>query len=129
MDFAVGLRAGRFEPNADVFVDEERGQVVVKVELAGADPESLRVEVHERGLLISGRRHDLGRVIRGSFVQKEIAFGEFAKRISLPVAVEFGAIAAEYCDGLLIIALPIAATEFIPTTRTEIRMIVKRTLV
>lgn len=129
MDFAVGLRAGRYEPNADVFVDEARGQVVVNVEVAGADPESLRVEVHERGLLISGRRQDVGRVIRGSFVQKEIAYGEFAKRVALPVAVEFEAIVAEYRDGLLIIALPISATEFIPTTRTEIRMIVKRTLV
>lgn len=129
MDFAVGLRAGRFEPNADVFVDEARGQVVVNVEVAGADPDSLHVEVHERGLVISGRRKDAGRAIQGSFVQKEIAYGEFAKRVYLPVAVEFEAVVAEYRDGLLIIALPISQTEFIPTARTEIRMIVKRTVV
>jgi HSP20 family protein len=128
MDFA-GLRAGRFEPNADVFVDEVGGQVVVNVEVAGADPDTLRVEVHERALVISGRRQNVGRVRHGSFVQKEIAYGEFAKRISLPVAVEYEAIVAEYRDGLLIIALPIAVTDFIPTARTEIRMIVKRTLV
>jgi len=128
MDFAVGLRAGRFEPNADVFVDEARGRVVVHVEVAGADPDTLRVGVHERSLVISGRRQDAGRTLRGAFVQKEIAYGEFAKRVYLPVAVEYEAIVAEYRDGLLIIALPIAATEFIPTTRTEIHMIVKRTL-
>jgi HSP20 family molecular chaperone IbpA len=129
MDFVLRPRVGRFEPNADVFVDEERCQVVVKVELAGADPESLRVAVHERSLAITGRRLESTHLRSGSFVQKEISYGEFAKDIHLPVAVLFENVVAEYADGILVIALTISSTAYVPTSRTEIRMIVKRTLV
>jgi len=118
-----------FEPNADVFVDEERGQVVVAVEVAGADPESLRVEVDDRSLMISGLRAEPVRFRRGSFIQKEISYGTFAKRVRLPVAVDLlGDANANYADGVLVIALPISSTTYLPPARTEIRMIVKRTL-
>ncbi len=119
---------GRWEPNSDVFIDEERGRVVVKVELAGADAENLRVAVDERHLFIIGRRIDGTRFTQGSFLQKEIEYGEFIKKIHLPVAVEYETVSAIYGAGILTIQLPIAATEYVPTARTEIRMIVKRTL-
>ncbi len=127
MDFVLRPRLG-FEPNADVFVDEERGQVVVAVEVAGADPESLRVSVDDRYLMIAGRRAEIVNFRRGSFIQKEIAYGAFAKRIALPVAVDFSDIVAQYADGVLVIALPVSPTAYLPTARTEIRIIVKRTL-
>lgn len=128
MDFVVRTRIG-FEPNADVFIDEERGEVIVALEIAGADPDTLQVAVDERSLLVTGRRSEAVRFGRGSFVQKEIAYGNFAKRVPLPVAVDFtGEATASYHDGVLVIGLPISATTYLPTTRTEIRMIVKRTL-
>jgi HSP20 family protein len=128
MDFTVRPLLRGFEPNADVFVDEERGQVVVSVEVAGADADSLRVSVDERHLFIAGRRTEVVRFHRGSFMQKEIAYGDFTKRIHLPVAVDIGEITARYADGVLVIALPISATAYLPTTRNEIRMIIQRTL-
>lgn len=120
-------RGGRWEPNTDVFLDEEHSRVVVKVELAGADAENMRVAVDERHLFIIGRRVDERRT-RGSFLQKEIEYGEFIKKIHLPVAVEYETVSAIYGAGILTIELPVAATEYVPTARTEIRMIVKRTL-
>jgi HSP20 family molecular chaperone IbpA len=128
MDFTVRSRLG-FEPNADVFVDEERGLVVVAVEVAGADPKTLRVEVDGRYLNISGVRSEPVRFQRGSFVQKEISYGPFGKQVGLPVAVDLlGDTHASYADGVLVIALPISSDAYLPATRTEIRMIVKRTL-
>jgi HSP20 family protein len=128
MEFIVRPRLG-FEPNADVFVDEERAQITVAVEIAGADPDSLRIAVEDGYLQISGRRSGSARVARGSLIQKEIAYGTFAKRIALPVALDFlGEAAASYADGVLVIALPIAPGAYLPAARTEIRMIVKRTL-
>jgi|HubBroStandDraft_1064217.scaffolds.fasta_scaffold108669_2 HSP20 family molecular chaperone IbpA len=128
MEFIVRSRLG-FEPNADVVVDEEQSQVVVAVEVAGADPDSLRVAVDNRSLTISGVRAEPARIRRGSFIQKEISYGAFAKRIHLPVAVDLlGDAHANYADGVLVIALPISSTAYIPATQTEIRMIVKRTL-
>src|ERR1700760_1682467 len=127
MEFVIRSRIAVLEPNADVVVDEERGRIVAVVEVAGAEPDSLRVDVDERHLYISGRRREPLRSRNASFAQKEIAYGDFAKRITLPVAVEFDGVAASYADGLLIVALPIAATAYRPTARTELRILVKRT--
>jgi HSP20 family protein len=128
MDLVILRSRAVWEPNADVVIDDAARSLVVRVELAGADSESLRVFVDERSLFISGRRADTTRLRSGSFLQKEIADGEFVKKISLPVGVQYGEVTATYADGMLTIALPIAATEYIPATRTEIRMIVKRIL-
>jgi HSP20 family protein len=129
MEYIVRPRLGAFEPNADVVVDEEQGAVIVAVEVAGADPQSLRVEVDDRSLTISGVRSEVVRIRRGSFIQKEISYGSFAKRVRLPVLVDLlGDAQATYADGVLVITLPISSTAYVPSTRTEIRMIVKRTL-
>jgi HSP20 family protein len=127
MDFVLRARMGSFEPNADVFVDEDAGRVVAVVEIAGADADSLRIGVEDRHLLILGRRREAVSRKRGSFVQKEIVYGDFAKRIALPVAVEYDGVAASYEDGFLVVVLPIAATAYRPTMRTELHILVKRT--
>jgi len=118
-----------WEPNADVVIDEGSRSLVVRVEVAGADSDSLRIFVDERHLFISGRRAEKARLRSGSFLQKEIADGDFVKKIALPVGVQYGEVTATYADGMLTVALPVASTGYIPQTRTEIRMIVKRTLV
>ena len=128
MDLVILRSRAVWEPNADVVIDDEAGSLIVRVELAGADSESLRVFVDERHLFISGRRADAARLRGGSFLQKEIADGEFVKKIALPVGVQYGEVTATYADGMLTIALPVAAPEYLPATRTEIRMIVKRIL-
>jgi HSP20 family protein len=129
MDFVVRTRLRSFEPNADVFVDEELGQAVVTIEIAGADPETLRAELDDRQLVISGLRSERVRSRRGSFLQKEIAYGEFCKKIYLPIAVEYERATATYADGILVVALPLAATAYVPTNRAVIHMIVRRTQV
>jgi HSP20 family molecular chaperone IbpA len=126
MDFVIRPRLAGFEPSADVFVDEERGTVVVSVDIAGADPESLRVEIDEGHLLISGRRPKPERSRLCSLVQKEIAYGDFVKRIHLPIPVEYDGANATYDDGMLVIALVAARETYLPTARTEVRLILKR---
>jgi HSP20 family protein len=127
MEFVLRSRLGSFAPNADVFIDEEGRRVVVVVEVAGADPETLRVAFDERYLVAAGRRQESVRVRCGSFSQKEIIPGEFVKRIELPVPVEYEGVAASYEDGLLTIVAPIAATAYMPTARTQLRIMIKRT--
>lgn len=129
MDSLVRFRARAvWEPNTDVVLDEPARLVLVRVELAGADSESLRVFVDERHLFIAGRRSETARLRAGSFLQKEIADGQFVKKLHLPVAVQYGDVTATYDDGMLTIALPIAVTEYIPATPTELRITVKRIL-
>ncbi len=124
-DLARRAHHGRFEPNADVYVD--RGRIVVHVELAGADAESLRVGIDERHLFIIGARVDRYSS-PGSIHQKEIQYGEFVKKLHLPAPVDEDHGSAIYRDGILTITLPLAPHASFPTRRTEIRMVVQRTL-
>ncbi len=127
-DLTRRIRGPHWSPNTDVFVDEDRGEVTVKVELAEADLNRLHVGVDDRYLFIFGRRTDGRRFTRGSFLQKEIEYGDFLKKIHLPVGIERENVSATYGAGMLTICLPIATQQTVPASRTEIRMIVKRTL-
>jgi HSP20 family protein len=126
-ELASRLRPGRFNPNTDVFFDTESQRVVVQVELAGADPESLGVSADENLLYISGCRVDpSASACRDlSILQKEIEYGEFAKKIPLPVAIDVDEATATYNDGILIITLPVAASA--PRTlHSELRVTVRK---
>ncbi len=124
-DAARRLRPGRFEPNADVYVDTEGERIVVHVELAGADAESLRVGLDGRDLYIVGRRID--RAERsGDILQKEILFGDFVKKLHLPSPADEHGATATYRDGILTIVLPLNVARRFDSYRTEIRMTIKR---
>ena len=118
----------RFVPNTDVFLSEDEQRVLVQVELAGADPASLRVEVEDRALYIHGRRDADAPWPRGGCVLKEIEYGNFERKIHLPLAIDQTEAAAVYHDGILSIALPIVVNPEFPTLRTEIRLILKRVI-
>jgi HSP20 family protein len=124
-EVARRLRPGRFEPNADVYVDEDGDRIVVHVELAGADAESLRVGLDGRDLFIVGRRVDRSER-SGSILQKEIQFGDFVKKLHLPSAVDDDGATATYRDGILTIVMPTSTNLRITPYRTEIRMTIKR---
>jgi HSP20 family protein len=125
--FAPRGAHGRFEPNTDVHVDENDRTIVVHVELAGADADSLLVSVDDAYLTIAGRRavRDVSR--DSSLLRKEIQYGEFLKQIRLPAPVLDDGATALYRDGILAIRLPLAQTQKFPIVRTEIRMTVRRT--
>ena len=125
--FAPRGAHGRFEPNTDVHLDENDRTIVVHVELAGADADSLVVSVDDAYLTIAGRRalRDVSR--NASLLRKEIQYGEFLKQIRLPVPVLDDGAAAHYRDGILTIRLPLAQSTKFPIVRTEIRMTVRRT--
>ncbi|MBV8298940.1 MAG: Hsp20/alpha crystallin family protein [Candidatus Eremiobacteraeota bacterium] len=125
--FAARGVHGRFEPNADVHIDESAATVVVHVELAGVDADTVHVAADDQYLVIAGVRapRDLNRDC--SLLRKEIQYGEFLKRIHLPLPVLDEGATAIYRDGVLTIRLPLAKTQKYPIVRTTIRMTVRRT--
>jgi HSP20 family protein len=110
---------------ADVYVDADGERIVVHVELAGADAESLRVGLDGRDLFIVGRRVDRSER-SGSILQKEIMFGDFVKKLHLPIPVDDDGATATYRDGILTIVLPMNAQRRFTPYRTEVRMTIKR---
>jgi HSP20 family protein len=126
-ELARRWRPGRFNPNTDVFFDAESQRIIVQVELAGADPESLTVSADETSLYITGQRIDRSaeacRTL--SLLQKEIEYGEFAKRIPLPGPTDVDEANATYNDGILTITLPLSERE--PhALRTDLRVTVRK---
>ena len=111
-----------------MYVDETDERMVVQVELAGCDVSDLRIAIDDRSLYIAGHRTDRGEHRTGTILRKEIVHGEFFKKIRLPLPVADAEASATYRDGILTIALPLAAHKRIPTVTTEIRMTVTRTL-
>jgi HSP20 family protein len=128
IELARRARTGRFEPNCDVFLSDDGETVVVHVEIAGTDPAELRVGVEERHLFILGRRSRGERAALGSVLMKEIEYGDFVKKIHLPVPVANQHATASYRDGMLTIRLPVSSASPLPQHRTEIQMTVKRIL-
>ncbi len=125
---AIARRARpiRFEPNADVWISDDGTVLHVSVEIAGADPSELRAGIEDGYLYVLGRRTDRERPRGGSVLMKEIDYGEFAKKIHLPVTVDHEDATAAYRDGMLTIALPISVRSTAPDRVTELRMIVRR---
>ena len=117
--FAPRGAHGRFEPNTDVHLEPENGSLVVHVELAGVDAASLRVALDDADLLIAGERttRDVSRT--ASLLRREIQYGEFFKRIRLPLPVDDYGASATYRDGILTIELPLGARDRFPIVRTR----------
>jgi HSP20 family protein len=102
----TGLRHG-FRPAVDCFVTADPNQLVVVVELAGIDPESIEIGVAERMLTISGQR-TRPRVEGQVYQQAEIEYGPFERRIPLAHDIAPASASAVYEAGMLRITLPVA---------------------
>ena len=101
-----GLRRG-FRPAVDCFRTEEPPQLVVVVELAGVEPQSIEISVADRSLTIGGQR-TRPRVDGQVYQQAEIEWGRFERQIPLELDVSVATASAEYSAGMLRITLPIA---------------------
>jgi HSP20 family protein len=106
--FGVHRRA--FAPRIDAVRTEEPDELRVVVELPGIDAGDVSIVVHERALVVSGRRRPLQPEGPHSYHLLEIPYGPFERRIGLPVDVDPGTARATYDRGLLVVTLPVAAS-------------------
>ena len=100
-----GLRHG-FRPAVDCFHTDDPHELTIVIELAGTDPESIRIVVEDRALTISGER-GRPRVPGQVYQQMEIEYGAFRRTIQLIEDVDVVSASASYDHGLLTITLPI----------------------
>jgi len=90
-------------PAADVYRSSEGW--IVKVDLAGVQPQDVDVIIEDDLLRISGSRRD-GTCGEGvSHYQLEITYSRFEKMIRFPRSIEHASIERAYHDGLLILRL------------------------
>ena len=96
---------GGWHPFTDIY--ETDGQVVVRMELAGIDPDSLEVTKEGRCLVVRGERHDPLAATARACHQIEISHGPFERVVCLPVDFREDGVKAEYGarSGFLLITI------------------------
>ncbi len=92
-----------YHPPMNVYYNKK--DVVVILELAGVDRDSLSVDISEKLLVVKGERKDPSRESSGNYYTLEIYFGKFERWIHLPFAVEKDGIQIEFDNGLIKITL------------------------
>ena len=103
--------SGAWSPNTDVY--ESADDVIVKVELAGVDKESIRVHLEDQAVIIEGVRRDPygGESTAGyRFRQMEIEYGPFHRIVFVPYPVDGERARAQVSNGILKVRLPRAKT-------------------
>jgi HSP20 family protein len=105
----VRPRSG-FAPAVDVYYTDDPPTAVVSVEVAGADPDSLGLEVKGRELVVTGVRR-AGQSEGRLYQQLEIAYGPFRRAVSLGADVDPASAVATYDDGILRVELPLVAKD------------------
>lgn len=94
----------RWLPRIDVF-DREK-ELVVRVEVAGVDPNDIDVTVEDRTLTISGSRHFDETTESNGFHRREIFAGEFKRTLVLPEGLDAGEVSAHADNGILEVTVP-----------------------
>ena len=105
-----GRTAGQGESRAPVDVYLTEGpppSLTVEMDVAGADPSAIEVSLADDLLVVRGERRRAGQG-RRVYQHAEIAWGPFARRVRLGVAVDPSAATAGCENGILRITLPLA---------------------
>ncbi len=90
-----------WRPLTDVYETDD--ELIVRMEIAGMDPQDLSVTLSERLLVLKGIRHDPGRGGRRHFHKMEVTVGPFERIIEIPRHVRVSSVDAHYENGFLIV--------------------------
>jgi HSP20 family protein len=93
-----------FDLAVDVY--EEKGNVIVEMNLHGIDPEKVEITVHNEYVKVFGKREEEKETKEKDFYTKEIRRGTFERLVKLPAKVKTVKAEAKYKNGTLKIVLP-----------------------
>ena len=99
--FCLGKRT--WKPQVDIYETTE--EIIIRAEIAGADKESLEIEISSRAVKISGNRAELPRIDNATYRLAEIQYGNFERILYLPVPIDTEVVSASYSNGFLEIRL------------------------
>jgi HSP20 family protein len=100
-----GSSAGRANLPMDVI--RRDGDVVLRIDLPGADPDSIEVTTDRRVLTVSAKRDDQYGEQDKPLVRERVT-GSFTRKIRLAETIDTDKVNAEYENGVLTIVLPIS---------------------
>ncbi len=93
-------------PPVESFI--HNGQLVVRAELPGVDPKDVDISVLGDVLTIKGERKSKKEVKEENYIRREIEYGSFERRLTLPEGASTEKIQAQFQNGVVEITIPVA---------------------
>ncbi len=91
---------------------QEDGQMVVRAEVPGADPDKdIEITKSDSTLRISVQRHKEEKTESRRHYRSEFQYGSFVRTVTLPAGTAEQDIKAEYKDGILEVRIPMIAAK------------------
>jgi HSP20 family protein len=87
-------------------VRETEDALVVRLEVAGMDPDGFEIVVVDHDLVVRGEKRVERESREGRYHLMECAYGSFERRVPLPVEVDQARASARYRAGVLQVTLP-----------------------
>ena len=84
----------------------EDGKYVIRVALPGIDPKDVEVSVQENELVVKGQRDAESTNEGAHYFARELSYGAFERRFTLPEGVDANKVTAKFTHGLLDITVP-----------------------
>jgi len=113
-----------FTPAVEGWIEPEAKKFYLRVSVPGIDPKDVKIVVQNNTLTISGERRITESKKELNYLHREFGYGYFERVLPLPEGVEAEKLTAEFNNGVLEIAAPVA-TAALPR-RIEIRAGLKK---
>ncbi|MFZ0889713.1 MAG: Hsp20/alpha crystallin family protein [Candidatus Binataceae bacterium] len=84
------------------------GNLVVRADLPGIDPKDVEVTVLGNVLTIKGERKEKKEVKRDDYIRREVSYGAFERRMTLPEGAATDKIKAQFRNGVMEVTMPAA---------------------
>lgn len=95
-----------FAPPVESFV--KNGNLVVRADVPGLEPKDIEVSVLHNVLTIKGERKSEKEVKKEDYLRREICYGAFERRMSLPEGAATDKVKANFKNGTIEISIPLA---------------------
>ena len=92
-----------WRPLTDVYETDK--EYVIRMEIAGMDPDDFNVTLHRRILTIKGVRRDPTTQGGKHFHKMEISVGAFERNIEVPHHIGISSVGAQYENGFLVVRM------------------------
>ncbi len=83
------------------------GNLVVRADVPGLDPKDIEVSVLGNVLTIKGERKDKQEVKKDDYFRREISYGAFERRTTLPEGAQTDKIKASFRNGVIEVTMPL----------------------
>jgi HSP20 family protein len=122
-DWPDSLRDALEQASLKVEEFEDGGQLVVRAEIPGIDPEKdVEISMSDHTLSLRAERHSETKTEDKKGYRSEFRYGSFARSVRLPAGASPSDVKATYTDGILEVRIPIdsadAEAHKIPVTRS-----------